>query len=141
MGLFLFIFLFHLFINLDFTLKFQTFDLIFFNFSFYTFYELKIWKDIKLRLDRRRQSTCGRVTANHQARRREEDNLAVVFMGIVGMFLACHALRIFLSLHEMTIIRDAMKCHNLERRGFPVWAEITTTFRQVLTKHPHALNR
>ena len=52
-------------------------------------------------------------------------------MGIVGMFLACHALRIFLSLHEMTIIRDAMKCHNLERRGFPVWAEITTTFRQV----------
>ena len=55
----------------------------------------------------------------------------MVFMGIVGMFLACHALRIFLSLHEMTIIRDAMKCHNLERRGFPVWAEITTTFRQV----------
>ena len=87
-----------------------------------------------MRLDRRRQSTCGRVTANHQARRREEDNLALVFMGIVGMFLACHMLRIFLSMHEMIIIRDALACYNQHKRGFPVWAEITATFRNVKTK-------
>ena len=86
--------------------------------------------DIKLRLDRRRQSTVGRVAANHQARRKEEDNLAVVFMGIVGMFLACHVLRIFLNLHEMAVIREAMACSAAGRRGWPVWSLITASFRQ-----------
>ena len=102
--------------------------------SFFNLNNQQIYKDIKLRIDRRRQSTCGRVTANHQARRREEDNLAVVFMGIVGMFLACHMLKIFLSLHEMLVIRDALKCNKARKRGFPAWAEITTTFRQVKKK-------
>ena len=95
-------------------------------------YNQQIYKDIKLRMDRRRQSTCGRVAANHQARRKEEDNLAVVFMGIVGMFLACHTLRIFLNLHEMVVIREAMECYRRRLRGFPVWSEITGTFRKVL---------
>ena len=57
---------------------------------------LQIWKDIKLRQDRRRQSINASTTIRHQARRRQEDNLAVVFMGIVGAFLLCHLLRIAL---------------------------------------------
>ena len=63
--------------------------------------------------------------------------MAVVFMGIVGMFLACHALKIFLSLHEMLVIRDAMQCHKEHKRGFPVWAEITATFRKVYKEISH----
>ena len=59
-------------------------------------YLLQIWKDIKLRQDRRRQSINASTTIRHQARRRQEDNLAVVFMGIVGAFLLCHLLRIAL---------------------------------------------
>ena len=114
--------------------------------------KFQIYKDIKLRQSRRRQSMsqvgCNKktnnlkqtekinfyfsslqTTINHQARRRQEDNLAVVFMGIVGVFLLCHFLRVFLNLHEMVVIRDAMACTKAGQQGFPVWALVMTSFR------------
>ncbi|QQP54471.1 Uncharacterized protein FKW44_007314, partial [Caligus rogercresseyi] len=87
-----------------------------------------IYKDIKQRQIRRRQST-SQVTINHQARRRQEDNLAVVFMGIVGVFLLCHILRIFINLHEMLVIRPAMECRAAKLPAFPFWVLVTTVFR------------
>ena len=39
------------------------------------YFTLQIYKDIQLRQSRRRRS-MSRVTLNHQARRRQEDNLA-----------------------------------------------------------------
>jgi uncharacterized membrane protein YhfC len=69
------------------------------------------------------------VTINHQARRRLEDNLAVVFMGIVGVFLFCHILRIALNLHEMMVIENAMECVKNHQEAFPKWAIITNFFR------------
>merc|ERR1719295_1524164 len=93
------------------------------------YFNYKIWKDIKLRQDRRRQSINASTTIRHQARRRQEDNLAVVFMGIVGAFLLCHLLRIALSLHESLIIRHAMKCMEAGFRNiFPSWAMIANSF-------------
>eukprot|EP00094_Tigriopus_californicus_P002874 TCALIF_02771-PA protein Name:"Protein of unknown function" AED:0.14 eAED:0.14 QI:0/0.5/0.8/0.8/0.5/0.4/5/201/256 len=87
----------------------------------------KIYKDIKLRQSRRRQS-MSQVTINHQARRRHEDNLAVVFMGIVLVFLVTHSLRILLNLHEMIVIRDAMECSRAGQRSFPLWSIVTAVF-------------
>merc|ERR1719295_931798 len=96
------------------------------------YFNYKIWKDIKLRQDRRRQSINASTTIRHQARRRQEDNLAVVFMGIVGAFLLCHLLRIALSLHESLIIRHAMKCMEAGFRNiFPSWAMIANSFRHL----------
>ena len=90
----------------------------------------QIYKDIKLRQDRRRQS-MSQVTINHQARRRLEDNLAMVFMGIVGVFLVCHILRVSLNIHEMIVIEHAMACSKAHKRSFPMWAIITNFFRSV----------
>lgn len=91
----------------------------------------KIYKDIKLRQSRRRQS-MSQVTINHQARRRHEDNLAVVFMGIVLVFLVTHSLRILLNLHEMIVIRDAMECSRAGQRSFPLWSIVTAVFSHFL---------
>ena len=71
----------------------------------------------------------SQVTINHQARRRQEDNLAIVFLGIVFMFLICHVLRIILNLNEMWVISNAMACAKAGQRGFKQWAIILNFFR------------
>ncbi len=38
-----------------------------------------------------------------QARRKQEDNLAIVFMGIVLVFLICHSPRLVLSIYEAAV--------------------------------------
>ena len=96
------------------------------------YFNFKIYKDIKSRQKRRRRSMSSQTTINHQARRRQEDNLAVVFMGIVGVFLMCHFLRVFLNLHEMIVISNALDCiYKRKTEGFPMWARIATSFRFV----------
>ena len=77
-------------------------------------YLLQIWKDIKLRQDRRRQSINASTTIRHQARRRQEDNLAVVFMGIVGAFLLCHLLRIALRYLRRILSVNKFSCEILD---------------------------
>merc|ERR1719458_1479425 len=57
-------------------------------------------------------------------RRKQEDNLAVVFMGIVLVFGVCHAPRLFLSLYEMIDIRRAMDCRDAGEKVFPSWTTI-----------------
>ena len=39
-----------------------------------------------------------------------EDNLAMIFMGIVAVFLLCHFPRIFLGVHEMVIANESLAC-------------------------------
>ena len=55
--------------------------------------------------------------------------MAMVFMGIVGVFLACHALRVSLNIHEMIVIEHAMACSRARQKAFPMWAIITNSFR------------
>ena len=43
----------------------------------------------------------------------------MVFMGIVGVFLVCHILRITLNIHEMIVIEHAMACSKAHQRSFP----------------------
>ena len=70
-----------------------------------------------------------------QARRRQEDNLAVVFMGLVGVFFLCHILRVALNIHEMLVIEHAMKCFDAGMQGFPLWSLILGKIR---CDHDHA---
>ena len=69
------------------------------------------------------------ATATQQARRKQEDNLAIVFMGIVLVFLVCHTPRNLLSLVEMVIIKEAMECQAMNMHAFPVWTLYTASFR------------
>ena len=43
-------------------------------------------------------------------RRKVEDRLALLFMGIVALFLVCHFPRILLNFYEMVVIEGAMEC-------------------------------
>ena len=44
-----------------------------------------------------------------------EDNLAMIFMGIVAVFLLCHFPRIFLGVHEMVIANEVLACGKLQQ--------------------------
>ncbi len=46
----------------------------------------------------------GGVTVN-ESRRKKEDNLAVIFMGFIIVFLVCHLPRLLLNIHELATIR------------------------------------
>ncbi len=54
---------------------------------------------------------------------------AVVFMGIVGVFLLCHVPRVLLNMHETWVWDEAMGCMNRGKPGFPMWATLMVTLR------------
>ena len=43
-------------------------------------------------------------------RRIQEDNLSMTLMAIVGTFLVCNVPRIFLNMHELTVIKEIYFC-------------------------------
>lgn len=69
------------------------------------------------------------ATATQQARRKQEDNLAIVFMGIVLVFLVCHTPRNLLSLAEMAMVHNAIACTKNGQHGYPIWVLVTTSIR------------
>ena len=55
---------------------------------------------IYLIVDQRRRS----------GRRQKEDNLSFILMAIVASFLLCNSPRIFLNMHEITVIQEIYEC-------------------------------
>eukprot|EP00093_Oithona_nana_P009090 09090.XXX_64533_60387_1 [CDS] Oithona nana genome sequencing. len=96
------------------------------------YFNYKIYKDVKHRNRRQLSMSRTSATATQQARRKQEDNLAVVFMGIVLIFLVCNFPRNMLSLFESLWIRRSMACQNNGMHGFPVWAIVTGSFSHLL---------
>ena len=92
----------------------------------------QIYKDVKHR-NRRQLTMSGRTsaTSTQQARRKQEDNLAVVFLGIVLVFLVCHTPRNLLSLAEMFFIRNSLECQKTGQRSFPYWTLVGAAIRFV----------
>jgi len=76
---------------------------------------------------------CDKRSSNIN-RRRMEDNLAMIFMGIVAVFLLCHFPRIFLGVHEMVIANEVLACGKLSSpiEPFPLWSEIVAMFSHIL---------
>ena len=56
--------------------------------------------------------------------RKQDDNLSVVLMMIVASFVACNLIRIFLNMHELTVIEEIQLCRCSDLGGFPVWIVI-----------------
>ena len=83
------------------------------------------------RMSELRQTVRSSSTANVN-RRQKEDNLAVIFMAIVIVFLVCHFPRILLSLQEMLIIKNTMACANQGHYPFPLWVLVLTYFSHIL---------
>ena len=45
-------------------------------------------------------------------RRVQEDNLSILLMTIVASFLICNSPRIFLNMHEITVIKEIYVCRS-----------------------------
>ena len=93
---------------------------------------LQIYKDVKHRNRRQLSMSRTSATATQQARRKQEDNLAVVFMGIVLIFLICHAPRNLISMVEMFLVRNAINCEQAGREAWPKWLDSCVIVRCVL---------
>lgn len=61
---------------------------------------------------------------NTSSRRRAEDNLAVVFMAIILIFLVCHTPRILLDIRELATVHLASYCNKAGRYEFRMWSLI-----------------
>ncbi|TRY76222.1 hypothetical protein TCAL_14732 [Tigriopus californicus] len=73
-------------------------------------------------------------------RRRVEDRMAILFMGIVTFFLLCHFPRILLNFYEMLVIEQAMACSKMGQRAFAVWAQIMTSISHFLLVTNSSIN-
>ena len=62
---------------------------------------------------------------------KQEDNLAMVFSGIILVFLICHMPRNLLNLLEMSFIQNAVKCLMTGQRSFPYWVLVGAYIRFV----------
>ena len=61
-------------------------------------------------------------------------------MGIVGVFLISHILRVALNLHEMLVIEQAMECGKAGLRSFPVWALMMGSISHLLLVFNSSIN-
>lgn len=114
-------------------------------FGLLVFFNTKIYQDIQVRRKRRcprppssnsnsgdkdqpatsKRDACQVQRRNVNAnRRRYEDNLAVIFMGIVIFFLVSHFPRIFLGLHEVFVSTQARLCGEHNKRSFSLWVHV-----------------
>eukprot|EP00095_Tigriopus_kingsejongensis_P000415 maker-scaffold19_size710362-snap-gene-6.13 protein:Tk00415 transcript:maker-scaffold19_size710362-snap-gene-6.13-mRNA-1 annotation:"AGAP001862-PA" len=81
----------------------------------------------------KRDGACQVQKRNVNAnRRRYEDNLAVIFMGIVIFFLVSHFPRIFLGLHEVFVSTQARLCGEHGKRSFSLWVHVFTYVSHLL---------
>lgn len=70
--------------------------------------------------------------AVNESRRKKEDNMAVIFMGFILVFLVCHLPRLLLNIHELATIRHAMECQEAGEKPFPLWSQIAISISHVL---------
>lgn len=87
------------------------------------------------------KSTFQRSTANasrsdsvltSSTRRKNEDNLAVIFMGIILIFLICHFPRILLNIYELATIHRSLACELAKKPQFSLWSLLTISVSHVL---------
>eukprot|EP00094_Tigriopus_californicus_P013623 TCALIF_13180-PA protein Name:"Protein of unknown function" AED:0.08 eAED:0.08 QI:0/1/0.33/1/0/0.33/3/0/400 len=65
-------------------------------------------------------------------RRKNEDNLAVIFMGIILIFLICHFPRILLNIYELATIHRSLACELAKRPQFSLWSLLMISVSHVL---------
>jgi hypothetical protein len=68
---------------------------------------------------------------NNEQRRKKEDNMAVIFMGFILVFLICHFPRLLLNIHELATIQHAMACQTAGFNAFPYWYEQKLYFKNL----------
>ena len=65
-----------------------------------------------------RNSTPSSV---NESKRKQEDNLAIMFIWIAIVFLVCHLPSNLLNMYEMITIERMRKCDKAGKGTFPIW--------------------
>ena len=58
----------------------------------------------------------------NESRRKKEDNMAVIFMGFILVFLVCHLPRLLLNMHELITYQDQQRCMEAGKNPWPIWS-------------------
>ena len=58
----------------------------------------------------------------NESRRKKEDNMAIIFLGFITVFLICHLPRLLLNIHELFTIQGAIMCMEANKKPFPIWS-------------------
>ena len=58
-------------------------------------------------------------------RRAHEDNLAMIFMGFILVFLVCHLPRMLLDIHELATMQHYEKCRENGFNEYPLYISIS----------------
>ena len=77
---------------------------------------------------------------NLNNRDKTEHSLSRVLIGIVFAFVLCHALRIFLDVHEATWIKHVQACMSKGRRGISLWVFVAMEFSSLLLVVSSSIN-
>lgn len=85
-------------------------------------------------------ATSSPKKMSNAKRRKVEDRMAILFMGIVAAFFLCHFPRILLNFYEMLVIERAMACTAAGQRGFAVWAQVLTSVNNFLLVFNSSIN-
>ena len=64
--------------------------------------------------------------------RKKEHHLARVLFGMVVIFIACHALRIFIHSHDMFTIWDIIKCQSNGLPWFSLWEILSIEVNELM---------
>jgi hypothetical protein len=72
------------------------------------------------------------IVDRNTRRRRVEDRLALLFMGIVAVFFACNLPRIMLHVYETVIMEKAVACSAAGKGAFPAWVWIMIVVSHLL---------
>jgi hypothetical protein len=78
-----------------------------------------------------RQNPPTAISVN-DSRRKKEDNMAVIFMGFILVFLVCHLPRLLLNIHELFTIENAIKCMEAGHDGFPLWTGVAVRYNIII---------
>ena len=70
--------------------------------------------------------------SDRESRNNQENELARVLMGIVILFVCCHALRIFFNFHESIMIKSIIWCNTKGKYPFPLWVSLGSLFNEIM---------
>ena len=96
--------------------------------SLLTFFNCAIYNRIKQPMPR-----IDDATITTRIHRNQEHDLSKVLFAIIGLFIICHTLRVFLNFYEMIWINNILACIQAgAKREFPVWSHVVQEFSRFL---------
>ena len=97
-------------------------------FSLLTFFNYSIYNRIKQPMP-----LIDDATITARIHRNKENDLSKVLLAIVGLFIICHTLRVFLNFYEMIWINNILACIQAgAKREFPVWSHVVQEVSRLL---------